>query len=246
MDDLNAAIGIDLEAAAAKIDGVVDALRRGVVTAGETVEAIKHATYEYMCLAVASAEDVDLLIDYARSAVRDVAWGRDVMDLALIEHFEEFLRGQVIVGDIQLRLDLLLDPLVARAAGGDGDAREEIADLCRNGFHSHRLLLSLSVSAGKILRAAYSVRCAVGLRDAVSPQFRGQGQIADRDRSIEDYLLALNLLAHLAADPDEGAQARSALIDLAEHVEPNTSSWLPRLSCDCRCISSTRTIVSDS
>jgi len=219
VDDLNSEIGLDVDAVAEQIDKAVVLLRRGIVTAPEAAHKIQHSTSRFLRLAIASAEDVEIITEYSRAAVLEIAWRRDVMDPVLVEEFEEFLRGQLMVGDVQMQLELLLQPLVAAAVEGDSFALEEIASLCRSGHHTHRLIFCLNTSTQDVLRAAHSVRCAQGLRDAVSPEFRLRGQIAERDRFPQSYELALNLLAHLAADPEEGAAARSALIDLAEHAE---------------------------
>jgi hypothetical protein len=172
-----------------------------------------------MRFAVAPADEIQLAIDYARQAVEELAFRPDVMDPVMVEHFDEWLRGQRMADEVQQRLDALLDPLVEWAAKGDADAFDELAELCRSGRQTHRLILSLNTAAAQILRGAHRAGCWAGLRDAVSPLHAGRGQLAGRHSHGDEFTLALNLLAHLAADAEHGASARSALLDLADHVE---------------------------
>lgn len=210
---------LDLDATAAAIDRSLSSLRRGVISAAEAFAAIKGTTSLFLRFAVVPAAEVDLLIDYSRLAVEELALLPSVMDPVLMEVFDEWLHGERMVGELQARLDALLDPLLAEAEDGSSVGRAEIAELCRSGRRTHRMLLRVTGAAGQILRAAYTVGCAEGLRDAVSPEFYDWGQVARGQEDREEFVLAMNLLAQLAADPARGSGARSALIDLADHLE---------------------------
>lgn len=210
---------LDLDSAAEAIDRAMGALRRGVVTPMEAVTSIRGTASLFLRFAAVPAEDVDFLIQYARQAVEEVALSRDVMDPVLVEAFDEWLRGEHMVGGLQVQLDELIEGLVADAQDGSAIGRSGIADLCRTGRHSHRTLLHLNTAATQILRAAFEIGCAEGLRDAISPRFRDRGQVARPDKDGAEFVLVLNLLARLAVDPDSGAGARSALLDLADYVE---------------------------
>lgn len=210
---------LDPDSAARLIDSRLDAFRRGVLTLTETFESVRGTASLFMRFAVASAADVDLVIDYARVVVEELAFMPEVMDPVLLESFDNWLQAESTVGELQVRLDALLEPLIHAAKAGDPLARGGIADLCRDGRRTHPHLLSRSIGAEEILRAAYEVGCAEGLRDAVSPACRCDGQIAHKDASSADATLALDLLAQLAADPERGAGARDALLDLADQAE---------------------------
>lgn len=219
MDGLEQAQKLDVESVARTVDRALHQHRRGVITAAEAKESIQGSTSLYMRFAVAPADEIELAVGYARQAVEELALRPDVMDPVLIEHFDEWLRGQRMADEVQQRLDALLDPLVEWAAKGDADATEELAELCRSGRQTHRLILSLNTAAAQILRGVHRAGCWAGLRDAVSPRHAGRGQLASRHSNGQEFILAMNLLGHLAADAEHGAPARSALLDLADHVE---------------------------
>lgn len=219
MDGLAEAQDLDVDSVAEAVDRALGQHRRGVLSATEAKDSIQGSASLYMRFAVAPADEIDLAIDYARQAIEELALRPDVMDPVLVEHFDEWLRGQRMADEVQQRLDALLDPLVEWAAKGDGDAAGELAELCRSGRRTHRLILSLNTAATQILRGAHRAGCWAGLRDAVSPRHAGDGQIANRGAYRMESTLALDLLGHLAADAEHGAPARSALLDLADHVE---------------------------
>jgi len=210
---------LDLESSAEAIDRTVTRLRQGVLTPTEAVALIKGTASLYLRFAAVPVDDVDFVIQYARCAVEELALSRQVMDPVLVEAFDDWLAGDHLVGELQARLDALIEPLKAEALDGSPFGRSEIADLCRSGRHTQRTLLRLTTAAGRILRAAFDVGCTEGLRDAVSPRYHDRGQVGRHDYDTDEFVLSLNLLARLAADPESGAGARSALIDLADFVE---------------------------
>lgn len=219
MQGLEEATALDVEAVADSIDSSLGSLRRGVVTPAEALGAIQGSVSLFMRFAVAPTRDVELVLDYARAAVEDMAIRRAVMDPVLVEVFDEWLRGEGMVDELSARLDLLLEELVDRAGRGDHSAMADMAELCRTGRRSSPRLLRLTTSAERILRVASELGCADGLRDAVSPLHHSDGQIARRRDGTAAFVLALDLLAQLAVHREQGAQARSALLDLADHVE---------------------------
>lgn len=210
---------LDPESTADAIDRMIGSLRRGVVTPTEAFESIKGTASLFLRFAVVPAEEVELVIQYARHAVEELALCRHVMDPVLVDAFDDWLDGERVVAELQARLDALLEPLVAEAHDGSAFGWSEIAELCRTGRCTHRSVLRLTTAAAQILRAAFEIGCTEGLRDAVSPRYHDCGQIARPDKDPSEFVLSLNLLARLAGDPDSGASARSALLDLADHLE---------------------------
>ncbi len=180
MDGLAQAQKLDVESVAEAVDRALVQHRRGVLTATEAKESIQGSASLYMRFAVAPADEVDLAIDYARQAIEELALRPGVMDPVMAEHFDEWLRGQRMADEVQQRLDALLDPLVEWAAKGDANAIGELAELCRSGRQTHRLILSLNTAAAQILRGVHRAGCWAGLCDAVSPRHAGRGQIANR------------------------------------------------------------------
>lgn len=210
---------LDLNEAAELIDDAQSAFRRGVLLPLEGVEKICATTSQYVRHSPASAADVDLLIEYAREGVAAIAEAGVVNDPVLVEYFDERVTGDQLIDALQARLDLFLEPLELAVSRGDASAANDLEETCRTGVRSHRLLLSLSSAAEQILRTAYRLGLADALRDAVSPRNAHDGQVANRQHRPAASSLALDLLAHLAADPERGATARSALLDLAGFVE---------------------------
>ncbi|MCD9625264.1 hypothetical protein [Rhabdothermincola salaria] len=183
------------------------------------MEKICETTIRFVRFSPASIADIDLIIEYAREGVAGIAGADGVKDPVLIEYFDERVVGDQLIDLVQARLDVLLESLESAAQRGDADAASQLTDLCRTGVRSHRLLLSLSSAAEQILRTAYRLGLVDALRDAASPANAHDGQVASRQHHRAAFELALNLLAHLASDPERGAGARSALLDLAGFVE---------------------------
>lgn len=219
MNDTDEIPELDLETTASSIDRALHDHRRGILTGDEAEASIRGATALFTRFAVVPISELQLIIDYARQAIEELALRPDVMDPVLVEHFDEWLRGVRMTDEVQQRLNVLLERLGGRVRNGDADASADLAELCRTGRHTHRLLLSLNTAANQILHAAYDARCWIGLRDAVSPAYAAAGQIATRESHRGESETALNLLARLAWDPGGGAQARNALLDLAQHIE---------------------------
>lgn len=212
-------VDLDLDSVARLIDKAQENLRRGIITVEEACTIISHQTSVFLRFAVASAGDVEFVVQYARAAIEEIATSPEVMDLVQIEAFDEWLSCEALADEWYLRLEELLKSFRSADRAGDPSGRADLADLCRCGRRSHRQLLSTVKAAEMVLRAAFELGCADGLRDAVSPSNRYRGQIASRVDSPKDFVVAMNLLAQLAADPDRGSDARAALLDLADFVE---------------------------
>lgn len=209
-------VSLDLDEAGRAIDHSLSLFQSGILVPLEGVDRICTTASEYMRNSPASAHDVDFLIEYAREAVDAIASG--VHDPVLVEYFDDRVRGDQDNDLIQARLDMLLEPLEEAAARGDLGAANELEDLCRTGLRSHQRLLSLPTAPAQILQTAYRAGVAGALAAAVSPAHAHRGQITARGYRNEMFTLALDLLAHLAADPKRGADARSALLDLLGFV----------------------------
>lgn len=208
---------LGLDEAAALVDGVISSVRRGVVTPLEAIEQICATAGQFLRYAPATVADVELMIDYARDSAAEIA--EEVRDPVLLEHFENLILDEGVTDLIQAQLAVLLERLESAAHAGDAHAAGQVEALCRSGVHSHRLLLSRWNASEQILQTAYRLGLADALGAAVSPAQRLEGQIAEPGQRPAAFELALNLLAHLAAQPEGGERARAVLLDLITFIE---------------------------
>lgn len=220
MDDTTTEVELfDLESAAARIDRIIDSHRRGIVTTSETLRSIEGTVMLFLHFSATPPDEASLLADYAREAVATVAERPEVRDPVLVDYFDDWLEGERLAKQWLNELERLLERIEGDVMRGHHEAFDELRELCRHGFDTHRALFRLHRSVEMTLRTAHRLGVADALRDAVSPEHQRSGQIAGREQWPDLFVLAFNLLAHLAADPERGASARSALLDLADFIE---------------------------
>lgn len=209
----------DVDAAAASVDLVLDRHRRGILTDLEAVGAVIETVREFVRWSL-DFGDADLIFDYGRHAVECLAsCGGTLVEPVLVDLYDEQVDSGATTDELQARLSILLESTEREAAKGSMWALDTIGEMCRSGHRTHRLLLMLTTAAEEILDVAYRVRHADALHDAVSPRFGDAGQIAHPVRNRRAFRVAMDSLAHLAADPRRGTAARAALLDLADYVE---------------------------
>lgn len=214
-------IRTDLETTADAIDRTGEVFGRGIISPRELVDRIGFFVGRFLSEAIASAAEVQLIVDYGRAATERLVAHTDPV---LIDYYEAVVAGASRAGLLETHLALMLEPIEIAAGSGDSIALERLAELCRFGDREHRWLMSLGSAATTIVRTAHRIGAVEALHDAVSPRYAGEGQIAAPDRRPDVYVLALDLLAHLAADPLEGTRARRALLDLAGYVETGAAA----------------------
>lgn len=209
---------LSLDIVVKMVDMARDRMDEGVLTPVEAVEQINSRLGLFIRFGAVDGTDLELVIEYARVCVTEIANHPDVMDPVLVEHFEQWVTEAPLARELEIKLDALLERVEVAAAAGDEDTLHELVELCRHGRRDQQILLRLAGTAERILREAHRLGVAEALVGAVSPRFGYDGQIAciyDTERSQ----LALNLLAHLAADPWRGAAARAGLLELTGYVE---------------------------
>jgi hypothetical protein len=202
------------------VDAALEDHRTGRITAAQAVFKAAAAVAEHVEWAIGEAEDLNLLVGYARESIEEFANDSDVADPALVDYFDGLLRGEQVTPHLRVQLDLFLDRIDLRLAAGDESAAEHLSDLCRAGLYSHRVLLWPTGAAERIVDAAYRLRLPDALGAALSPA-GGWARIANPRYREATFRLALNRLAHLAAEPEGvvGLRARSNLLDLAGYIE---------------------------
>lgn len=209
---------VELDDVLEQLHGLIGTLRRGVITGCEATEAIVDTAIGFFRDGLGTHDELELVWNLGRDAVTEIAHHPEVMDPVLVEHYEEQMAGYLLGADLSARLDILLDSYRLRAGVDDPDVFEEVVDLGANGLVTHRLLLRLTSSVGRILRLAHELRFPQAIAAAVIPG-PSNAHIADARRVPKDFCLALDLLAHLAAEPNTrtGANAIDLLLDVAAH-----------------------------
>ncbi|CAN5435932.1 hypothetical protein BH10ACT1_BH10ACT1_23010 [soil metagenome] len=210
-----------LDQAAGAIDQVVDTAQREVRTGSEAVDAIGRVVAEFLANVPAEPDEVELLLAYAREGARTIAEHPSIHDPVLVEYADEVLGGVRIQPHLQAHLDLLLDRLDVAIRLGDPGSADELRDLCRQGRRSHRHLLILEEAAERVIRLAYRLDRPDALAAAITPGPDGPAALAHHYWCRPQFDLALDLLAHLAADPESasGPLAREHLLELVGFVE---------------------------
>ncbi len=220
MDDIDADVELlNLELAASRIDLIVDSHGCGSSNVDETLRLIEGTVSLFIHFSAAPPDEASLLVDYAREVVAALANQPEVRDPVLIEYFDAWIEGENLAKTWMYELEVMLQRIEASAMSGDPFALDELRGLCGGGVFSHRSIFRLHRAVEITLRSAHRLGFADALRDAISPDLHHSGQIASRDRWPDMFALAFNLLAHLAADPERGDVARSALLDLADFIE---------------------------
>jgi hypothetical protein len=201
-----------LEALAAMADRLEGQACAQVVTGAEAVWQMAELLGPLRSLAGIDPDDLALGVEYLRGCVERVATSPAVFDAVLVEWFDELIAGQRSGIARRDAGDSLLARLELAALDGDVG---ELVEVCARGWRRHGWLVGDDGRPAEILRLAHRVGAVGALRAAVHPQ-SGPARLAPADRQRPLALLALDLLAHLAADVDsgDGLGARAALLDL--------------------------------
>jgi hypothetical protein len=208
----------DLELAAEQVDKTLYWARRGMLTTAEAIGKLAHICATAAVESSAGFDDVSLLQDYTRDAVQHLA--DSAHDPVLLDWFDEMVASAHLVPALEARTQMLLDTLGRRIRTHGYEHAEELVELCRRGRCTHRSLFALVTTPERILRLAHDLCLPEALIAAVAP-WSGPCRIARHDRDRAMFVLGLDLLAHIAADPDstQGREARDGLLRLAADVE---------------------------
>ena len=210
-----------VEQAAVEIDQVVGHVAAGVRTGVEGIDAIGRIVAAFLGSVPAEPGEVELLLDYALDGASVIAADPLVQDPVLEDYAVEVVGGLRAEPQLRAHLSMLLDRLDVAVSLGDAGSIEELIDLCREGRRSHRHLLGLPDAADEVLRLAYRLELPEALAAGARPAPGSEARLGHHHWSRDQFILALDLLAHLAADPtsDAGVRARSELVELVAFVE---------------------------
>lgn len=210
-----------LDQAADALDKVTDTVARRVRTGPEGVDAVGRVVAQFLAATPAEPDEVELVLDYAREAVRTIAADPAVQDPVLVEYGEEVVGGVRAEPQLRAVFEIMLDRLDVAVRLGDVGSIEELVELCREGRRSHRHLLALQGAAEAIVHLAYELQLPEALAAATLPVAGAEARLGHHHWYRDVFFLALDLLAHLAADPEAeaGARARSELVELVAYVD---------------------------
>ncbi len=210
-----------LDEAAALLDTVLATVSSGVRSGGEGADAIGRVVHDFLATSPAEPAEVELILDYARETGRRIAEDPDICDPVLLDYLDEQIARIRMGPELRAHLDLLLDSLDVRLQLGDPDVRQELVQLCEAGFVHQRNLLAVEGAPDRVVQLAYEHQLPEALAAAVRPAPHEHARIGHHHWNRPTFVFALDLLAHLAADPvsDTGAVARGELLGLAGFVE---------------------------
>lgn len=210
-----------VEQAAVEIDQVVGHVGAGIRTGIEGVDAIGRVVGTFLDSVPAEPAEVELLLDYALEGAATIAAHPLVQDPVLSDYAVEVIGGLRAEPVLRAHFQLLVDRLDVAIRLGDAGSIEELVALCREGRRSHRHLLGLAGTAEDLLHLAHRLELPEALAAAARPAPGAEARLGHHHWSRDAFIVALDLLAHLAADPgsDAGQRARTELVDLVAYVE---------------------------
>ncbi|MCU1356360.1 MAG: hypothetical protein JWM89_1778 [Acidimicrobiales bacterium] len=210
-----------LEQAAEEIDTVVGHVADGIRTGVEGVDAVGRIVAQYLGCVPAEPVEVELLLDYALEAAASISADPLVQDPVLVDYAAEVVGGVRAEPQLRAHFSMLIDRLDVAVRLGDAGSVDELVELCREGRRSHRHLLGLAEAAEDLLHLAHRLELPEALAAAARPAPGAEARLGHHHWSREQFVLALDLLAHLAADPysDAGVRARAELVELVAFVE---------------------------
>lgn len=189
------------------------------LTPDQFTTEITDVFYEYL-IEEDPRDDISGLVDYCVQTALEVCELTLFGDRVLPQRLDHQLRWILEQQGEAVTLAHLVRQLRARLAEGDEVAKLELVELCQQGYESHQELFSAVDSEQEILELAHEYRVVPALDGAVRPLSPGRLASEDKSRGLA-LPRALDLLAHLAADPvhPSGTLARDSLVELTGYPE---------------------------
>lgn len=205
--------------AVAAADDVARRFRSGELSAARAAEQLASAFGTYVGVAD-PRDELGLLVDYFLALGEDLGADPLTGDRHLGRWLEEEIAWRLNRPVLRARLDFLSAELREGLDSGDPEAAEQLADICRFGARTHSPLFYPLDWGLEMLRLAHEFQLVDALVGALEPFNVGRLAGPGRDRSRAERV-ALDLLAHLAAEPTGmvGESARDGLLHLAAHLE---------------------------
>ena len=171
-------------------------------------------------------DDIDLLVQYARESLADIAEDPFAGDRTILDRFDRRIRG--LLHHPVSRADLLgrHERIRAGFAAGESTAIEELRDLCGSGWRDHVRLFMFRENVLDTFHLAAEIGAVDALVDAVHPRRADDGQLGSEDLfDGTTRSAALDLLAVLANRDDAvGGTAVDALVELTGYLESAASA----------------------
>ena len=203
----------------AAVDAIRERCHDQQLTADEFAHQVTDAFYDYL-IDEDPRDNIVSLVDYCVLVATEVCEPTLFADRVLPQRLENQLRWILEQQADGHNLVHTVRSLRARLLEGDGLAKIELVDTCRNGYETHQAMFSAVDSERDILALAYEFKVVAALDAAVRPT--SPGRLASEDKSRGMALpRTLDLLAHLASDPihPSGTLARDTLIELCSYPE---------------------------
>ena len=202
-----------------RIDLAFDSYTRGIVTLNELVDTVVGRVYWYCLDRDDPRDDVELLEEYVTEQLGPLTADPIVGDrLALLRVQRSIaVATRRRIGDAETAR--LIEQLGEAPPSPGTAAWDELVEICRSGSSTHRQSLGWTENAKQILRLAHSHGNTEALWAAINPDESEVGQLAPPRWNWDCFVVAINLLANLAADPFSGTSrlAINALISLTAH-----------------------------
>lgn len=213
------------ERCAAEIDRVAGLRQRRLIGVAEQEGAIAEAIATYLG-DDRPEDDFNLLVEYARGTLSDVADDPFYGDRTVLDRFDRRIRGLLHQPVSRADLHERHERIRAGFRSGDPSALEELRDLCAAGWHDHVRLFMFRENVLDTFHLAVDVGAVEALVDAVHPRHSEDGQLGAADLfDGATRTAAFDLLALLANRPDAiGNTALDALVDMTGYLDSAASA----------------------
>ena len=201
------------------VDALAARCHERLMTPDQFTNQVTDVFYDYL-IEEDPRDDISGLVDYCVQVATEVCELTLFGDRVLPQRLDHQLRWILEQQGEAISLAHLVRSLRARLAEGDEVAKLELVELCQHGYEAHQDLFSAVDSEQEVLSLAHEYRVVAALDAAVRPV--SPGRLASEDKSRGAAMpRALDLLAHLASDPNHpsGTLARDSLVDLCAYPE---------------------------
>lgn len=207
------------EECADRIDELERIFRSGIITQREHEQKLLNALTDYF-EDDRPDDDLDLLIDYARTSIAHRATDLMSGDRVVLDRFDRSIKSILCFPVAQAELRSELDHARRALKAGDSLGSGILQELCAHGYYERFRIYMYRANAFETLSVASELGVIDALVDAVHPHLHHRGQIGAPDYFHgEPRRAAFDHLAHLATGDGASAEtAREALVDLSSYL----------------------------
>lgn len=203
----------------AAVDEIRERCQERQLTADQFANQLTDVFYDYL-IDEDPRDDIVGLVEYCIQVATEVCEPTLFGDRVLPQRLDHQLRWILEQQADGHNLVHTVRALRARLVEGDGLAKIELVDLCRNGYETHQAMFSAVDAERDLIGLAYEFKVVAALDAAVRPTAPGRLASEDKSRGMA-MPRTLDLLGHLANDPvhPSGTLARDSLIELSSYPE---------------------------